>query len=320
MRIVHWVEDGILSSRLKPGDKTPSVNACCRMFSLSRSSVVLAMNNLCSRGIVEAQESVGYFVKSTDIEVSEKIFLLFNEFTYFKEDLYRSIVEAAGESTPVDIYFHHYDRKVFESQLQLANGNYTSYVVMPGKFRGLRPLLESIRGRVFLLDHYEDDLRGHFPAVGQDFERDSYEALVEGLPQIRKYDTIVLVQHNEIEPLERYDGICRFCKEYGFTPFHLHSVKEMSLRRSTLYITAEDRELVRLIEQTRKQNLRIGIDVGILSYNESILKEVIADGISTISTDFVQMGRTLLSLIRSQGGSGIPDVHNPWMLKIRRSL
>ena len=156
--------------------------------------------------------------------------------------------------------------------------------------------------------------------MGQDFERDSYEALVKGLPQIRKYENIVLLQQNDIEPQQRYDGIRRFCEDYGFSPFHLPSIKGISLQRSTLYITAEDRELVRLIEKARQQNLTIGGDVGILSYNENILKEVIADGISTISTDFVQMGRTLAELMKDHSGKDIPDVHNPWMLNIRRSI
>lgn len=320
MSVVHWVEEEIRSGDLRLGDRLPSANAFRIKFSLSRSSVFLAMKDLCARGIVHPQEAVGYFVKSTYIDVQEKVLLLFNELTSFKEDLYRSFLDELGPDVPVDIVFHHYDRRVFENQLREADGNYTSYVVMPGKFRGLRPLLESLHGKVFLVDHYQDDLRGHFPAVGQDFEQDTYDALVQGLPHLRKYSSIVLLQHHAIEPEERCDGLRRFCGEYGFSSLALPSIQSMSLVPGTLYLTAEDRELVRLIKQARQQNLGIGTGIGILSYNESLLKEVIANGISTLSTDFTQMGRTLAGLIRRQTPGPVPDIRNPWILRLRGSI
>lgn len=148
------------------GDRIPSVNAFRIRFSISRSSVFLAMRELQSRGIIEAEPAMGYFVRSTSIDVQKKILLLFNELNAFKEDLYRSFIEAIGPDVTVDIMFHHYDRRVFDTLLREAQGRYTSYVLMPGKFRGLAPLLNSIQGDVFLLDHYQDDIRGLFPGVG----------------------------------------------------------------------------------------------------------------------------------------------------------
>ena len=184
--IVRFVEDRIRCGELGIGDRIPSVNAFRIRFKISRSSIFLAMDELKARGIIEAEPAVGYYVRSTNIEVQEKILLLFNELNAFKEELYRSFLDAIGSDASVDIMFHHYDRRVFETLLREADGRYTSYVLMPGKFRGLSPMLDSIKGRVFLLDHYQNDLRGRYPAVGQDFERDTYDALIQGLPLIRK--------------------------------------------------------------------------------------------------------------------------------------
>lgn len=294
------------------------MNAFRIRFSISRSSVFLAMRELQSRGIIEAEPAMGYFVRSTNIEVQKKILLLFNELNAFKEDLYRSFMEAIGPDVTVDIMFHHYDRRVFETLLREAEGRYTSYVLMPGKFRGLEPLLNSIQGDVFLLDHYQDDICGRFPGVRQDFERDTYDALVQGLPVIRKYNNLVLVQHDAKEPEERYDGIRRFCNEFGFGSLLLPEIHDEKLLVGNLYITPSDRDLVSIIKKADAQHLDIGSDIGIISYNETRLKEVLCGGIATLSTDFHQMGRTIARLILES--SPATDIRNSWMLIQRKSL
>ena len=317
--IVRFVEDRIRCGELGIGDRIPSVNAFRIRFKISRSSIFLAMDELKARGIIEAEPAVGYYVRSTNIEVQEKILLLFNELNAFKEELYRSFLDAIGSDASVDIMFHHYDRRVFETLLREADGRYTSYVLMPGKFRGLSPMLDSIKGRVFLLDHYQNDLRGRYPAVGQDFERDTYDALIQGLPLIRKYDTLILVQHEAKEPEERYDGIRRFAEEFDFNCLLVPAVHE--LRRGALYITADDRELVNLIKMADRAHLGIGEDFGILSYNETPLKEVLCGGIATLSTDFRQMGRTMARLITDTTPSPtVPAIRNPWLFIPRKSL
>ena len=316
--VVHFVEQQIQNGQLGIGDRIPSVNAFRIRFSISRSSVFLAMRELQSRGIIEAEPAMGYFVRSTSIEVQKKILLLFNELNAFKEDLYRSFIEAIGPDVTVDIMFHHYDRRVFDTLLREAQGRYTSYVLMPGKFRGLAPLLNSIQGDVFLLDHYQDDICGLLPGVGQDFERDTYDALVQGLPVIRKYNNLVLIQHDAKEPEERYDGIRRFCQEYGFGSLLLPEIHDEKLIVGNLYITPSDRDLVSIIKKADAQHLEIGSDVGIISYNETCLKEVLCGGIATLSTDFHQMGRTIARLILES--SPATHIRNSWMLIQRKSL
>lgn len=319
--VVRFVEDRIRSGELGIGDRIPSVNAFRIRFKLSRSSIFLAMDELKSRGIIEAEPAVGYYVRSAQIEVQEKILLLFNEFNAFKEELYLSFLDAIGSDASVDIMFHHYDRRVFETLLREVDGRYTSYVLMPGKFRGLAPMLDRLRGRVFLLDHYQDDLRGRYPAVGQDFDCDTYDALVKGLPQIRKYDTLILVQHEAKEPEERYDGLRRFADEFGFNSLLVPTVGEDDLHRGVVYLTANDRELVNLIKMADRKHMQIGQDFGILSYNDTPLKEVLCGGIATLSTDFRQMGRTMASLIMDTSPSlTIPTLHNRWLFLPRKSL
>ena len=222
-----------------------------------------------------------------------------------------------GEDASIDIMFHNYNRQVFETLLENANGKYTSYVVMPGKFEGLAPLLDSMSGDVFLADHFSHYLAGRYPSVGQNFAKDTYNALSENAASLKKYDTLVLVQQAEKEPAERYDGLCRFCRDYGLQPHWWPSMKGEKVRAGELYLTAEDRELVLILKKAEAQGLVVGRDFGVISYNDTPMKEILCGGITTISTDFKRMGRTLARLVKEKR---METIANPCTIAIRKSI
>lgn len=68
-----------------------------------------------------------------------------------------------------------------------------------------------------------------------------------------------------------------------------------SCRAKILYITIQERDLVNLVRQARKKKLILGKDIGIISYNETPLKELL--GITVISTDFKVMGETAAYMV-----------------------
>lgn len=316
-QIVHYVEDRILSGEYHVGDKIPSVNAWGIRFGLSRSSIFLAMDELKSRGLIEAEPSIGYYVSSAEVKIQEKVLLLFNEFTAFKEDLYNAFMAEIGDDASADILFHNYNRTTCETLLRNANGKYTTYVVMSGKFEGLEKTLANLNGHVILLDHFRPELKGLYPSVGQDFEEDTYQALLTGAEQVKKYETITLVQKEGFEPEERFDGIIRFCNEFGLCPQLLSTLKGHPVEKKHLYITATDRELVDILKKADAQKLAIGHDFGVISYNETPMKEILCGGITTLSTDFKQMGRTLAMLVKKKT---LQTIANPCTLIRRGSV
>ena len=78
-----------------------------------------------------------------------------------------------------------------------------------------------------------------------------------------------------------------------------------------------DRDLVDLLKQAEKQDFIPGQDFGIISYNDTPLKEILAGGITTLSTDFKLMGQTMATLIKKKT---IETIENPWRLNVRKSL
>jgi DNA-binding LacI/PurR family transcriptional regulator len=93
--------------------------------------------------------------------------------------------------------------------------------------------------------------------------------------------------------------------------------KDRKIIKGEVYIIPDDRDLVKVIEKSKLQNLILGVDFGIISYNETPLKKVVENGITTISTDFVAMGKILAQMILNGKKEQIENKSN---LIIRRSL
>ncbi|RZJ73757.1 MAG: GntR family transcriptional regulator [Flavobacterium sp.] len=315
--VINHVIDRICTEEYKNGDRIPSINEFRSVYGLSRDTVFAGLKELMARGIIASNHGVGYFVKSTKVQSGHHIFLLFNEFNEFKEELFNSFMESAGGAVTVDLYFHNYNRKVFETLVNDANNKYTDYIIMSGKFQGIETLLSGLSGRVFLLDHFHPELKGKYSSVAQNFEKDTYEALQSAVSLIGKYQRIFMVQHEAKEPLERYDGLKAFCKQHGFEHDYLSATTNRKIETGDLFIVVKDRDLVDLLKQAADQGLIVGSDFGIISYNDTPLKEILAGGITTLSTDFKLMGETMARLIDTKS---IASIENPWKLNIRKSL
>jgi DNA-binding LacI/PurR family transcriptional regulator len=63
--------------------------------------------------------------------------------------------------------------------------------------------------------------------------------------------------------------------------------------------------------------LTVGEDVGVISYNEIPLKKFILNGITTISTDFQQMGERAAQLILENSKA---HIEIPFSITLRASL
>ena len=94
-------------------------------------------------------------------------------------------------------------------------------------------------------------------------------------------------------------GIQKFCADYEVPVSFMHSVPEEVLPNETYLILNSQLEsgLAALARKIKSQNLEVGKDVYIISSNEFEINEVVLNGLTTISTDFKQMGRTAAAMI-----------------------
>jgi DNA-binding transcriptional regulator YhcF (GntR family) len=304
-QIINSIYTSISIGELKLGDKIPSLNQICTEFELSRDTVMVAFNELKAKGIINSIPGKGYYINSVEINVDQKIFLLFDELNTFKEDLYTSFLNSLDNKSNVDIYFHHFNYQVFKNLIAESNGKYTSYVIMPATFDDTVDVIGKLpKDKVYILDRLKEDLTD-YPVIYQDFEKDVYDSLIEGYDLLWKYNELIMIFPGGKEPEGRMIGFQRFCKEKGFKSEIIRNLTNKEMKAGEVYFVPSDRNLVRLVKMAAEKNLQLGKDVGIVSFNDTVLKEVVAGGITTISTDFQLMGQTLARMIQERSAEKI---------------
>jgi len=316
-QIIISVEKAIEIGKLIKGDKLPSVNKVCLEFSLSRDTVMQAYEELKKRGIIYAILGKGYYVKSIEVAIKQRIFLLFEELNIFKEDLYNSFLDNIGKNVQVDIFFHHFNIQVFKKLINDSNGNYTKYIIMPTNLVEAASVIKTLPvNEVYILDQTNPELKT-YPAVYQNHKKDIYDALLKGKSKLFKYEKLILIFPGFREPLGMKDGFEKFCRDFSFEYEIITEFSDREIKVAEVYIIPNDRDLVRVIEKSKLQNLKSGQDFGIISYNETPLKKVVENGITTISTDFEAMGKILSQMILKGKKE---QIENKCALIIRNSL
>jgi DNA-binding LacI/PurR family transcriptional regulator len=84
-----------------------------------------------------------------------------------------------------------------------------------------------------------------------------------------------------------------------------------------VYFTLDDKDLIKLIKKLKQTPYKLGKDVGIISYNDTMLKEILEGGITTISTDFKFMGSHLAKMLKE---NVFDQIENPKKIILRNSL
>ncbi|MEJ7678608.1 MAG: substrate-binding domain-containing protein [Segetibacter sp.] len=138
------------------------------------------------------------------------------------------------------------------------------------------------------------------------------------MPQLSKYHTInIILPHNTYYPAEIITGLNNFCQQYAFNSKVVPCIKEEEIKKGEVYINVMEDDLVTLVEKILSEDLKIGHDVGVISYNETPLKKIILNGITTISTDFQMMGEKAAELVLR---NSIEHIETKFYLTLRNSL
>lgn len=316
-QIVLSVEIAIAEKRLKRNEKLPSVNKVSLEFSISRDTVLLAYDELKKRGIIYAILGKGYYVKSVEFSFEQRIFLLFDELNIFKEDIYNAFMQTMDSNAQIDIFFHHFNIDTFRKLINESNGNYSKYIVMPTNLIGAASIIKTLpKNDVYILDQTNEEL-SEYPSVHQNFVKDMYQGLLLGKEKLKIYKKIILIFPGLKEPIGMVEGFEKFCQEHGFPNEIINNFEERAIEAGEVFVIPSDRHLVNVLEQSKIQNLKIVEDFGIISYNDTPLKKVVENGITTISTDFTMMGKLLASMILENKKEQVENKSN---LIIRDSL
>lgn len=304
----------------RKNEKLLSINTYSKQHGVARDTIEKAYTILKRDGYIRSVSGKGYFVVGKP-DVRIKVLLLFNKLSSYKKTVYDTIVRTLGDKAKVDLHIHHYNPALLEESIDTNLGNYHYYVVMPHFFdysdeQEYLTILKKIPSdQLILLDKDVPKLAKQ-AAVFQDFRNDIYGALNVVTDLIAKYEKLIIIYPlDRHHPPEIKDGIMRFCEENNKKFEVITAFKVDELKKGNVYIVLTENDLADLIKGARIIDYELGKDIGIISFNETVFKELL--DITVITTDFEEMGRKTAELMLQNEAAVIK---NAFKIIIRKSL
>jgi len=321
-QLTNAILAAIESGKLLKNSLLPSINELSFSLEMSRDTAEKGYRNLRKLGVVDSVPGKGYFIINTDFSRKLKVCLLFNKLSTHKKIIYDSFTKTLGERAAIDFYIYNNDFALFKKMIVAKRGDYSHFVIIPHFLEGGENAHEIIntipKEKLVILDKLLPGVTGDYAAAYENFAQDIYAALEEALDRLSNYNTLkIIFPKNSYFPHEILTGFYRFCQQYAFDHKVIHNVKEEEINPGEVYINLMEDDLVILIERLIAQKLKIGKDVGVISYNETPLKRIILDGITTISTDFSKLGAQAAEFILN---GKTEKIEVPFYLNLRKSL
>lgn len=301
-QIADSIIDNISTGNFKIDDKIPSINALSEAYCLSRDTVEKAYNILKNKKVIVSIRGKGNYIAKTELISKINILFLANKMSSYKMKIYNSFIEELGSNHHTDLHIYHCDESLFLNILKKNMGGYDYYIIMPhfkttdllhqNNTTEIKDALSKIpANKLIVLDNQLNIKRDH-NEVYQDFEDDIHFALMDAIHKIKKYKKLFLVYPEKSHypyPKRISHGFIKFCLQNKLDFEILDEVyKNMTLKKGDLFVVIDDADLINLIKQIRDKKIILGKEVGIISYNDTPLKDLLE--IAVISTDFKEMG------------------------------
>ncbi len=315
--IIASIEEGALAK----GQQLPSINELSAGQGIAKVTVAKAYEELRQRGVILSQHGKGFYVASTEVRTQLNIFLLFDTLNAYKETLYYALKGALPENSQLSLFFHHYDKELFENLITNNLGHYNYYVVMPHFNEDVTGIIHKIPpDKLLVIDKTVEGLEAEVGAVYQDFKQDIVDALTSGLDLLKPYHKLTLVLAKgqfQFVPEGILQGFRQFGDTYGLNCAVVETFSPELIKPGEAFLLFADRDLITFIKLVHASGLKLGHNVGLISYDDTPMKEILEGGITVISTDFEQMGRTAGQFITQK--SRVQQA-NPSRLIRRKSL
>ncbi|CDA87369.1 MULTISPECIES: GntR family transcriptional regulator [Bacteroides] len=313
-QLADTLSQAISRKEFLEGDSLPSINQLSAQYGVSRDTVFKAFLDLRERGLIDSTPGKGYYVTSQVTNV----LLLLDQYTPFKEALYNSFVKHLPINYKVDLLFHQYNERLFNTIIRESIGKYNKYIVMNFDNEKFSTALNKINpARLLLLDFGKFQKNKYF-YICQDFDESFYQALLTLKERMHKYRQIVFLFSKGLKhPQSSKDYFIRFCKEQGFLYEIQEDIENLVVRKETAYIAIKQQDVVKAVKQGRLEGLKCGKDFGLLAYNDIPSYEVIDEGITSLSIDWEMMGNEAANFVLNDTPI---QKYLPTEVRLRKSL
>jgi len=319
-QLVNSLLQDIEMGELKPGERLPSINEASEECYLSRDTVERAYTELHKMGAITSIFRKGYFISESSLKVKTKVLFLIGRMTETNQTLYNAFLDHFGKNVMVDIYTYQYKPREFKEIIGQQLGNYHYYLIQPhliDEDEETVKILQKIAGdRLILLDQNFGTIRHSSlicppnPSLKKIFNTQ--------LNLFNKYRSLNLVlSEDEYFDPELINACSEFCESNSLNFQVLDGLEEDDYRQNEVYFTLSDTDLFQAIKYAEKKKWTLGKDVGIISLNDHPFKEIIAGGITVVSTHPEKLGQKAAEMILNNKKTA--EVIEPSLL-IRLSL
>lgn len=307
-QIVEHVIASIRSGKAKTGDVLPSMNELAEELGISKETVKKAYAILRDGSHVEPHQGKGFFVCNPEEKPTQRVLLIFDKLSTYKEILLNSMVSRIGDNAQITIRLHNQSLDLLKYYLDECLDRFDYYVITPhfplddlSQRRAVKQLKRIPNRKLIVLDHWIKGLPGNYGVVYQDFANDTYACLSRSLADVRKFSKLnVVIMRSSLYHDTISASIRRFCDENS-VPVEFHGlVSDPMVRSGELYLLLNgqlDSQLNELAAVAGRKGLKIGKDIGIISFNDSPINELVLGGLTTISSDFARMGELAAGMI-----------------------
>lgn len=301
-QVEEFLLSGISSGEYPIGGRLPSVIQMAERFGYAAKTVHKAYKALMEQGVIESVPRKGYYVISTHATRRYNIFLLLDNYSSYKQSLFQTIKRDFGRESELTVFFHFYDPELLRRYIRENRGKYTTYIVSPFYMEDLEEHLSMLPPeRLYLLGRHPKTLVREYHGVFQNFRQDIIKGLTATGDRMWHYNRLVLCFRDSVTtpPLELLRGFVEYCKDRKMEYRVLHHLDSLKIYKGEAYIVIDDQDLIALVRLVREKGYRLGEDVGIISYNDTPMKEIVGEGgVSVISTDFVAMGHAIVRMVQ----------------------
>lgn len=306
-QLMHQFESAIHGGILSAGELLPSMNDLSASTGISKETVKKTYGLLREKRLIVPKQGKGFYVADLSADARPLVLVLFDKFSIYKQILFNSFAETLGDRAELNILMHNQNLDLFEYYLDTYLDQYDYYVITPhfpldeaSQKRAVKLISRIPNPKLILMDRLQPGYAGNFGAVYQDFENDIYYGLTQGLDRRVETSALkVITLPSSLYGASIRKGIERFCAEHAVPVEFLTGAPEKVAAGETYLILNSqlDAGLVDLAHRIQAQGLGIGTDVRIISYNEFDMNELVLGGLTTVSTDFRQMGRIAAEMI-----------------------
>ena len=300
---VSRVKDGTYA----PGLGVPSLNMMSGLLGISRETVYKSYDALVKLGVLRSRHGKGYFVDSPAADDALSILVLLSEVNPNTTTILSALMDRIGDRAKVTIQFHNQDPATLKRLIEAEFGKYDYYLIFPHfseekiSQEQTAAILRRIPAeKLIVMDRFLPGMGKECGLSYQYIQGDIQTYLDQMIPTFRKYNRLRSTPvYTSLYGGEINESLKLFCS-HRHIPFDIVDIDNLTIFRGDvffIYGCSLGHAFVSLVNKIQSSGLSVGSDVGIICYDDFQINEIVFGGLTTLSTDYVQMGHAAADMV-----------------------